>query len=83
MMPAPRHDDSSDAMREWRWRSYAQHLEDLGYELDGGALSAHDAWEAGLIGAETVGVTVESVREPVLVADPTSAPRPRPARPRS
>ena len=29
-------DDAPDAMREWRWRSYTDHLEDLGYDLDGG-----------------------------------------------
>lgn len=35
-----RTDDSAQAMREWRWRAYRDHLEDLGYELDGGA--GHD-----------------------------------------
>jgi hypothetical protein len=29
-------DDAPDALREWRWRSYTDHLEDLGYDLDGG-----------------------------------------------
>lgn len=33
-------DDAPDAMREWRWRSYTDHLEDLGYDLDGGHESA-------------------------------------------
>jgi hypothetical protein len=32
---APR-DDGPESLREWRWRSYADHLEDLGYDLDGG-----------------------------------------------
>lgn len=32
---APR-DDGPDSLREWRWRSYADHLEDLVYDLDGG-----------------------------------------------
>ncbi len=30
------HEDAPDAMREWRWRSYTDHLQDLGYDLDGG-----------------------------------------------
>jgi len=30
-------DDSRDALREWRWRAYRDHLEDLGYDLEGGA----------------------------------------------
>ena len=29
-------EDAPDALREWRWRSYTDHLEDLGYDLDGG-----------------------------------------------
>ena len=29
-------EDGPDALREWRWRSYTDHLEDLGYDLDGG-----------------------------------------------
>ena len=33
-----RRDDGADAMREWRWRSYTDHLQDMGYELDGGDL---------------------------------------------
>lgn len=33
---APPRDDGPDSLREWRWRSYADHLEDLGYDLDGG-----------------------------------------------
>ena len=28
--------DGADALREWRWRSYLDHLEDLGYDLDNG-----------------------------------------------
>lgn len=35
-------DDDPDAMREWRWRSYTDHLEDLGYDLDGGQELAAD-----------------------------------------
>lgn len=30
-------DDGPDSLREWRWRSYTDHLEDLGYDLDGGS----------------------------------------------
>ncbi len=30
-------DDGPDSLREWRWRSYTEHLEDLGYDLDGGS----------------------------------------------
>ena len=33
---AGRHEDGTDAMREWRWRSYLDHLQDMGYDLDGG-----------------------------------------------
>jgi hypothetical protein len=33
---AIRREDGRDAMREWRWRSYADHLQDMGYDLDGG-----------------------------------------------
>lgn len=29
-------DDGQQAMREWRWRSYLDHLEDLGYDLRNG-----------------------------------------------
>ena len=29
-------EDNPDSLREWRWRSYTDHLEDLGYDLDGG-----------------------------------------------
>lgn len=29
-------EDGPDALREWRWRSYTEYLEDLGYDLDGG-----------------------------------------------
>jgi hypothetical protein len=35
--PAP---DGRDDLREWRWRSYLDHLEDLGYDL--GLASAPD-----------------------------------------
>ena len=28
--------EGADALREWRWRSYLDHLEDLGYDLDNG-----------------------------------------------
>lgn len=31
-----RDDDGPEAMREWRWRCYTDHLEDLGYDLDSG-----------------------------------------------
>ena len=33
---AGRNEDGSDAMREWRWRSYLDHLQDMGYDLHGG-----------------------------------------------
>lgn len=33
---ALRHEDGNDAMREWRWRCYADHLQDMGYDLNGG-----------------------------------------------
>ncbi len=32
--------DSRQAMREWRWRCYLDHLEDLGYELEMGRSEA-------------------------------------------
>lgn len=47
------HDDGRDAMREWHWRCYTDHLEDLGYDLDGGEphdearLETGDAAERG------------------------------------
>ena len=31
-------DDRHDALREWRWRSYLDHLEDLGYDLEHGGV---------------------------------------------
>ena len=34
-------EDGPDALREWRWRSYTDHLEDLGYDLDGGGEPDH------------------------------------------
>lgn len=34
--PDESREDGPDALREWRWRSYTDHLEDLGYDLDGG-----------------------------------------------
>ena len=37
-----RRDDSPEAMREWRWRAYRDHLEDLGYDLDGGTAFGSD-----------------------------------------
>lgn len=30
--------DRSDTLREWRWHAYRDHLEDLGYDLDGGSV---------------------------------------------
>lgn len=47
--------DAPDAMREWRWRSYTDHLEDLGYDLDGGHEPVPDPVPAGLSGAATTG----------------------------
>jgi len=29
-------------MREWRWRSYTDHLRDIGYDLDGGEAMADE-----------------------------------------
>jgi hypothetical protein len=43
---APR-DDGPDSLREWLWRSYADHLEDLGYDLDGGGEPAGDLMSEG------------------------------------
>ena len=31
-----RRDDGPESLRAWRLRAYMDHLEDLGYELDGG-----------------------------------------------
>jgi hypothetical protein len=33
---APVLEDSTEAVREWRWRCYIDRLRDLGYDLDGG-----------------------------------------------
>ncbi len=35
--------DGARAGREWRWRSYLDHLEDLGYDLDHGRPAERDA----------------------------------------
>ena len=37
-----RQDDGLDAMREWRWRSYTDHLQDMGYDLDGGEATVEE-----------------------------------------
>jgi hypothetical protein len=36
-------DDGAHAVREWRWRSYLDHLEDLGYDLDHGRPAEREA----------------------------------------
>jgi hypothetical protein len=33
-------DDTTDDVREWRWRNYTDHLTDLGYELHGASADA-------------------------------------------
>ncbi len=35
--------DRAHAVREWRWRSYLDHLEDLGYDLDHGRPAEREA----------------------------------------
>lgn len=41
-LAAASHDDGAEAMREWRWRCYTDHLEDMGYDLEGGEPSADE-----------------------------------------
>jgi hypothetical protein len=59
-------DDPQLSMQEWRWNAYRDHLEDLGYELDGRSTSA-DAEPAAI---------------PVMATVTAGAEGPRPARPR-
>ena len=35
--------DSAQSIQEWRWRAYRDHLEDLGYDLDGGSGATGEA----------------------------------------
>lgn len=54
----PRRADGAESLREWRFRAYLDHLEDLGYDLDGGGDPSDepvpDAGQpAGVITSET------------------------------
>lgn len=40
----PTSQDADEAMREWRWRCYTDHLRDMGYDLDGGQPPPED-WQ--------------------------------------
>jgi hypothetical protein len=53
--------DGSDTLREWRWRGYRDHLEDLGYDLDGGSADP---------GADTVAIPIAHDPQAVGVTAP-------------
>jgi hypothetical protein len=63
----------SDPLREWRWEAYRDHLEDLGYDLDGGTADS---------GADAAAIPVATDRRAVAVTV-TAAPSRRQAGARS
>jgi hypothetical protein len=57
-------DDGADAVREWRWRSYLDHLEDLGYDLDSGALERETQAGDGANGQANGALSTDVPRSP-------------------
>jgi hypothetical protein len=58
---APVLEDAAEAVREWRWRCYTDHLRDLGYDLDGGQLREEESlWWAPARGDVATGSSADA-----------------------